>query len=40
MKLKDFGFKSNKYVNGITCDSRQVKKGYIFDFQILIYVIL
>ena len=30
MKLKDFGFKSNKYVNGITCDSRQVKKGYIF----------
>ena len=30
MKLKDFGFKSNKHVHGITCDSRQVKKGYIF----------
>ena len=30
MKLKDFGFNSDLYVHGITCDSRQVKKGYIF----------
>ena len=30
MKLKDFGFKGDLDVHGITCDSRQVKKGYIF----------